>query len=255
MILVVQRRVPEGHHRIAHIFIDGAAVIECHLGHRGQEPVHQTGKPLRVIFFGDRGKAAEIGEQQRQFAGFAAEPKLGRVVRQTLHHVRRHVMAEGLADMFSFMFGAQIGHQGRPEINHHTGDGRINRIQQKAFVDEEIPGQTQGAGQHAGGDGRAKARAKAGGGDGHHQADQKQHRQLRALGPVRPLQKLAGQYLFDHLKLRLGTGHCGGQRGRVQILQPGGADAHDNDISGDETGLEFARHDPPGRNPAFGHRP
>lgn len=57
------------HHRVAHVFVDGAAVVGHDLGQLAEGRIHDTGHDFGVRPLGERREADDIGEQDgRQFA-------------------------------------------------------------------------------------------------------------------------------------------------------------------------------------------
>ena len=73
MFRIVERRVPERHDGVAHIFVDRAFPVEHGVGHRRQIFVEEMGELRRVEPLRDGRKRADVAEQQRQFALQAAE--------------------------------------------------------------------------------------------------------------------------------------------------------------------------------------
>ena len=84
MFLVVERRVPERHDGVAHVFVDGALAREDRVGQRGQESVHQRREALRIALVGlrDRGEAPDVAEHDGHLALLAAEHELLRRLRE-----------------------------------------------------------------------------------------------------------------------------------------------------------------------------
>ena len=75
VIVVIERRVPEGHDAIAHIFVDGALAGQDDVGGRRQEAVDQAGQALRIGFvdLGNSREPTHVGEQNGHVAHDAAE--------------------------------------------------------------------------------------------------------------------------------------------------------------------------------------
>lgn len=90
----LERRVPERHDAIAHVFVDEAARLLDDIGERREEAVDQSGQFLRVEFLGNSGKAADIGKQDREVAHAAAEREKFGMATQLVDHDRWHVAAE-----------------------------------------------------------------------------------------------------------------------------------------------------------------
>ena len=101
VLRVVERRVPERHDGVAHVFVDGALAVEDRVGQRRQEAVHQRGQALRIVLvgLGDRGEAAHVAEHDGHLALLAAEHELLRRLRELLDQRRRQILAEGRADL------------------------------------------------------------------------------------------------------------------------------------------------------------
>ena len=87
---VVERRVPERHDGVAHVFVDRALAVDDGVGQRREEAVHQRGQTLRIVLVDlrDRGEAADVAEHDRHVARFAAEHELLRRLRELLDQRR-----------------------------------------------------------------------------------------------------------------------------------------------------------------------
>ena len=129
------RRVPEGHHGVADIFINRAALREDDIGHGGQEFVHQVDELFRVQPFGDFGEFSDIREHDGEIARFAAEFEFSGVAFEFPEHVRSHVHAEGLPDLAALRLGAGVREDGGDNKNGEHGQAGIDRVKQKAVFD------------------------------------------------------------------------------------------------------------------------
>ena len=132
VILVVERRVPERHDGVAHIFVDGALAVEDRVGERRQEAVHQRGQALRVALVGlrDRGEAAHVGEHDGHLALLAAEHQLFRRQRQLRDQRRRQILAEGRTDLPALRLLADEARKDQRQIDRrgrHQGIGEIDQ--------------------------------------------------------------------------------------------------------------------------------
>ena len=132
MVLVVERRVPERHDGVAHIFVDGALAVEDGVGQRRQEAVHQRGEALRIVLVGlrDRGEAAHVGEHDRHLALLAAEHQLFRRLRELFDQRRRQILAEGGTDLPALRLLAHEAGKDQREIDRrgrHQGIGEIDQ--------------------------------------------------------------------------------------------------------------------------------
>ena len=119
MLLVVDRRVPERHDGVAHIFVDGTLARQDCIGQRGQEPVHQFGQALRVVLVGfrDGGEAADVGEHDGHLALFAAKHELFRRLRELLDQGRREISTECRADLPALRLLANEARENQREVD------------------------------------------------------------------------------------------------------------------------------------------
>ena len=139
---VVERRVPERHDRVAHVFVDGALAIDDGVGQRRQEAVHQRRQALRIVLVDlrDRGEAAHVAEHDRHVARLAAEHELLRRLRELLDQRRRQILAERRADLTPLrLFLDEIGEHQR-EIDQQARQQRKGEIDQQLLFREQIPG-------------------------------------------------------------------------------------------------------------------
>ena len=62
--VVVQRRIPERHDRVAHVFVDGALALDDGVGERSEKAIHQVSEAVGIVFvmLRNRSKAAYVGE-------------------------------------------------------------------------------------------------------------------------------------------------------------------------------------------------
>ena len=116
---VVERRVPERHDRVAHVFVDGALAVDDGVGQRRQEAVHQRCQALRIVLvdFRDRGEAAHVAEHDRHLALLAAEHELLRRLRELLDQRRRQILAERRADLAALRLLVDVVGEHQREID------------------------------------------------------------------------------------------------------------------------------------------
>ena len=88
------RRTPEGHDRVADIFVERAALGTDRAGHRREEAVDQGAQIFRSQLFGDPGEVAHVAEHDGQHAVFGAHVIARRVARHLLDELWRHVGSE-----------------------------------------------------------------------------------------------------------------------------------------------------------------
>ena len=131
MVWVGDGRVPKRHDGIAHEFVDGAAMAENVVGERCEERIHKLHHRFRVHAFAQAREAADVGEQQRDFARFAAELQTGGILCKLRDDVRGHIVAEGGPDARALRLGADIVREGAGEIYGDQGERGIDWINQE----------------------------------------------------------------------------------------------------------------------------
>ena len=225
---VVERRVPERHDRVAHVFVDGALAIDDGVGERREEAVHQRGQALRIVLVDlrDRGEAADVAEHDRHVARLAAEHELLRRLRKLLDQRRRKILTERRADLAPLrLLLDEIGEHQR-QIDQQAGQQRKGEIDQQLLFREQVPGRADQQRDEGGAEqqqqDRAQDRRQPDDGDAHHE----RRAQFHADGIVRLRQHRVAQDAFQHLGVDFDARH-GGIVGRgLQIEQAGrrGAD-------------------------------
>jgi SSS family transporter len=124
-----RRRVPEGHDRVAHVFIDRAVARLYEVGHRRQEAVHEAGQALRIELLGDAREAAHVGEHHGDLALLSAQRQEVGIAHHRLDLVRRQVEVEGAADLAPVALGPHEAQRRATDIDHRQGDRRIDRVE------------------------------------------------------------------------------------------------------------------------------
>ena len=204
---VVERRIPERHHRIAHEFVDGPLLFEDDVAQGREQFVQEARQLFGVEALGDRGEAAHVAEEKRHVASLASELQPPRLVGEPLDEGRRHVMAEGVAHAVPLALGAQENEQHTGQIDRGKGDGWIDGIDQPAEGVEGVPGDSQhrGGGDAAEHGAADSARAVNEGGN-----EESKHQNIEKLGgggEVGPEQEGALQDLLDGLGMQLHPRH------------------------------------------------
>ena len=77
---IVKRRVPEGHDRVAHIFVDRSRLLENEVGHRRQIFVEKGRKLDRGEAFGQGREGSDVAEHQGEVALLAAKLQVLRML-------------------------------------------------------------------------------------------------------------------------------------------------------------------------------
>ena len=256
VIRIVQRRVPERHNRVADIFVDRAAVREHDVGHCREIFVDEPRQRLRIQLLGNGRKAAHIREHDGEGTHLTAEDELARILGDPIGDCRRDITGERLANAApAFLFVAiQPDHAG--PIAEHNGKARQQRVQQQTTGGKLLPArpaQQRQDGDHRehAGNGRQSQQHEFGA-EGQKDGED----QLGAARPIRPEQPVAGERLFDGLRMNLDARDRGVDRRGALIVQSGGAGAEHYhaafDLGAiDRTGEYLPRRD---ELPAFGRR-
>src|ERR1700687_339391 len=98
VIAASQGRPPERHHRVADELVERPAVLEDHGDHLGEVLGEQAGDLVRAHLLGERGEAADVGEQDDDFALGAAELHLALGAGDLTGEIRGEVTLEGRQD-------------------------------------------------------------------------------------------------------------------------------------------------------------
>ena len=130
---VVERRIPECHDGIAHIFVDRPLAREDRVGQRGQEPVHQRGEALRILLVGfrNRGEAPDVAEHDGHLALLAAEHQLLRRLRELFDQRRRQILAERRADLPPLRLFPDEAGKNQREVDRGGRQQRVGEIDQQ----------------------------------------------------------------------------------------------------------------------------
>ena len=240
MILVVERRVPERHDGVAHVFVDGALAVEDGVGQRRQEAVHQRGEALRVVLVGfrDRGEAAHVGEHDGHLALLAAEHQLFRRLRQLLDQRRRQILAEGGADLPALRLLAHEAGKDQREIDRRGRHQGIGEIDQQPVLRVEIRRHSD---QHAGErrtKGNQRDRPEQRRERDHQQPEQQRGREFDGDAVDRLRDHLAGQRALQHLGMDLDAGHGARHRRGLDVVEADRRGADQHQLAGDHVGRD-----------------
>ena len=182
----VERRVPEGHDRIADIFVDGRAPLHQDVGHRRQEIVEEDGELGRLHRFRDRGEGADVAEQDGEFAVLAAEHQRVWIFDQLLDHGRREIVVESVAYVAALAFAEQQPDARRDAVGEQTGLRRQDGRQEQVVIGEGEPADADAHGKSGRSD-RCVGEGRQPGQEGEHQeAKANRHNDLEADRPVGP---------------------------------------------------------------------
>ena len=95
MVALRDRRVEDGHDGVTDELVDGALAVEDDLAGAIEVGIQRLGELLRGEALGQRGEAGDVGEDEADLAAVALDGECLGVVDQLVHHIRRHVAAEG----------------------------------------------------------------------------------------------------------------------------------------------------------------
>ncbi len=240
MIRIIERRVPERHDRVAHVLVDGAAVLEDDFRKRRQQAVDELGELVRVHVLGDRREVAHVAEEQRQRPHLAAKLQLVRVGDDLVHHRRRDVIAERAPHFATLLLHSPIHvdrRRGHQDEEHERREGRIE--EQAELAVREPPRQHEDD-------------------DGHHAEAAETSAVSRGISAARPMprriitaisramaksgrsERPPAENVLQHLCVNLESRQRRVERRGAQIHEPRGAGADQDDHAGDILGVVLA---------------
>src|SRR4051812_16228530 len=111
--------VPEGHDRIAHVFVDRSTAFHDVLGEGSEETIDEGGQALRIVLvrLGNCRETTNIREEHGQLALLAAEGQLFRRLRQLLHKVGREILTESRPDPITVRGNSDIVRADQNRVN------------------------------------------------------------------------------------------------------------------------------------------
>ncbi len=206
---IVERRVPERHDRVAHVFVDGAFAVDDGVGQRSEEAVHQRGQALRILLVDlrDRGEAADVAEHDRHLALFAAEHELFRRLRELLDQRRRKILAERRPDLPPLrLLLDEVGEHQR-EVDQQARQQREGEIDQQLLVREQYQDAPTSSAMIAAPNSSSRAGPRIGASQMIASPITNATRQFRGDGVIRRRQHRVGQDVFQHLRMDLDARH------------------------------------------------
>ena len=235
MLLVVDRRVPERHDGVAHIFVDGTLARQDCIGQRGQEPVHQFGQALRVVLVGfrDGGEAADVGEHDGHLALFAAKHELFRRLRELFDQGRREILTECRADLPALRLLADVARENQREVDRRRRQQRIGEVDELPVMHIEKPGSPDQHGREQRADNHQRGRPEVRRERDHQEAEQKGAKKFVSEAVARLRDHRAGQRAFQHLRMNLDARHHGRHWRGLDVDQPGGGGSDQHQLAGD----------------------
>ena len=230
MRLVVERRVPERHDGVAHVFVDGALAGDDRIGQRRQEAVHQRGQALRIVLVGlrDRGEAADVGEHDGHFALLAAEHEPLRRLRELFDQRRRQVLAERGADLPPLRLLAHEAREDQREVDRRGRHQGIGEIDQEPVLAVEEPGRADQDGREQAADRDQRDRSEFRREGDHQQPQHERTQEFDGDAVIRLRDHRARQRAFQHLGVDLHAGHRRRHRRGLDVVEADrrGADQH-----------------------------
>ena len=106
-------RAEDGHDGVADVLVDDPVLFHHDADHLAEVLVEQAHELLRVHALAQRGEAADVGEQDGDLERLAAQGDLAR--HEVVHHARRHVLAEGGAQLVALLQAVDHGVEARGE--------------------------------------------------------------------------------------------------------------------------------------------
>ena len=228
---IVERRIPEGHDGVAHVFVDSALLLEDDIGQRRQVLVEEGGELDGREALGQRGERTDVAEHQRQLALLSAELKLLRVLGQPGHDGGRHVTAEGRADLAHLLALLAVELSDAREEDEARRQARRQRVDKDAVFREREPADIR--------HGRHRDHAEQRGPVDRDERQQRGERQrkhgardeFRPRRPVGPFQSHARKDLLDELSMRFHPGRRRIERRRDDVAEHRGARADEHELA------------------------
>ena len=229
MVGIVERRVPEREDRIADVLVERGAPGEQDVAHRGQELDQEIDHLPGRKLLGDPRESADVAHQHGHVPLFAAELELARVGRDLADHFRREITVEGRVDVAALALLAIEYRHRLHRVDRGQRQHRIRRVEQVAH-----PREGQPASRRDGADAEQRRERALGSAEPRKQQRQRashegREQQFQRKGPIRPLEKVAGEDLLRRGGVHRDPGHSPFDRRGNEILQSrrAAADEHD----------------------------
>ncbi len=144
---IVERRIPERHDGVAHVFVDRALLPQDDVGHRRQIFVEERREFDRGEAFGQRGERPDVAEHQSQLALLPAELQLLRMLGEAGDDGGRHIPAERRTDLVHLLPLLAVELPDARQEHKAGGKAGHDRIDEDAVPGERVPaGVTHGGG-------------------------------------------------------------------------------------------------------------
>ena len=256
VVRIVQGRVPERDDGVANKLVDGRLARQQQVTHGGQKRDQEANDVLRCHALGDAREAANVAEQHRHLALFAAQFQVTWIGDDPLDHLGCEIAVESPVDEGAATFFAKIGRSGNDAIGHHQTQNRPCRVDKEILRLERPPTRADHDTDGAQAGHCAQARAEVGHSEGQGQAGDDKQETLKPGSPVRAHQELAKDGLFSRLGVDADPQGALFDWRRHQIAQTDGAGTDKDDLSRERRCTFFGGHltfqHPPGRNDAGG---
>src|SRR5215467_6726457 len=129
VIGIVERRIPEGHDRIAHVFVDGPTALKNDLAQRTQQLVDEVRQLGCGHFFGDRREVSDVAKHQSEVALLAAKHEPGGIGDDLLDNRRSKITPECLPNL------AALGLDLTVHIDRDPGEDAAERQRWIGWID------------------------------------------------------------------------------------------------------------------------
>ncbi len=248
MVGIVERRVPERHDRIAHVLVDGAALLKDHVGERRQQRVDEVGQLVRGEPLRNGGEVPDVAEQDGELLYLAAELEPVGVGDQLVDHRWRDVVREGEAHLRPLLLDAAVDVERRRRHQDRQGQRRVGRVEEEVELREGEPcaeeDRRDRRDPHRGGGERGEMRHDR----GEHDPGEDDEDQLDRRSVIRPGELASGEDVLERLRLDLDPGDRRVERGGAEIVEAGSAGPDQDDGAGDVVRIVGAVEDVRGGN-------
>ena len=227
MLLVPDRRAPEGHDRVTNVLVDGAAMSLDHPRHRRQKSVEKLTHFGRAKLFGDPGKIPDIGEHHGHFPALASHRKITRVITHFGDQLRRHILAKQTRQfsLASCFHEIAINHVQEVQQECETQQGRERQHEVAPAPDHQVQHGNQQKYQYR--HQRRRHDGNPGQHGGHQNREQYQDRNLYALDIARMMHDRLVQDSGNNVCVYLDTRKSIAKRRIAQIMETGSARPHE----------------------------
>lgn len=135
VVFLANWSVPEGHDRVAFVFVESATGLHDEVFHHGEVFVDLSNPLFDRDFFAEGGGIFEVGKENGDSFGFAAELDLVGVFGDLVDEGLVHILAEGGFDLAFVAIGDEVFVGDCGEICENDGEERVNHVENNAAIE------------------------------------------------------------------------------------------------------------------------